>query len=417
MRKLFPFFIAAFLFYVPFSNGEPLTINRFLGTAENDHQLQSHRELVEHIRTSPESTPYVDRIEFRTETEEFDIEKQKYSLRFHPRGWGETKCSKKIFQTTGKAVKAEHDALFNNVLKNRYELVLDFLETLSLLNMKKNLLIVYDDEVNVLRKMSTRDLSFDIRTLVSAEDRYVDLQLDLVKLENKLTGIIEEIKTIAGYYEEISFDEKNLIGPERIEEMIRYIQPVPAPDNVRIRYQKLKTELAENRYQFEIAKNRKYFNFLKLQYDTDDYDEPEKAFSVEVGFNLPFVNPDREDINRRKRNWLDEKLEYEEEKNKASEKIRSLSASLNRLIRQHRILVNRKPESNAEISFKKYMEMEGINPLTLLKIKKSILESEMRLKRIGYLIRRQYIDLMNITGKLSEKPLKNYLSARAEDIK
>ncbi|GEM_PF-2795936 len=331
MRILFLTFVTTFFFSASFANGESLTIERFLATAEKDTQLQSHSELVEYMEASPESTPYIDKIEFRTETDEFDIKKQKYSLRFYPRGWGETELSKKISETTGKSVRAEHESLFGSVLQNRYELALDFLETLSMLNMNKTLLSVYDDEVNVLRKMSVRDLSFDIRTLVSAEDRYVDLQLELVKLENKVTGIIEKIKSIAGYYEEIMFDEETLIGPETIGERIRDIQPVPSPDNIRLRYQLVKAELAENRYMFEVAKNKKYLNFFNLQYDSDKDDSAEKAFSIEVGINLPFVNPDREDINRRKRVWFDEKLEYEKEQREASETIRSLSASLDRL--------------------------------------------------------------------------------------
>jgi len=404
-------FITTFFFSATFTKGESLSLEHFLATAEKDPQLESHSELVGYMEASPESTPYIDKIEFRTETNEFDIEKQKYSLRFYPRGWGESELSKKISDTTGKAVRAEHESLFNSILQNRYELALDFLETLSLLNMNKTLLAVYEDEVNVLKKMSISDLSFDIRDLVSAENRYVDLQLELVKLENKVTGVIEKIKSIAGYYQEVAFDEEKLIGPEDIGKLIRDIQPVPPPNNIRLQYQQVKAELAENRYRFEVAKNRKYLDFFNVQYDADKDESAKKAVSIEVGFNLPFVNPDREDINRRKRVWFDEKLEYEKEQREASENIRSLSASLDRLIRQHRILVSRKPESKAEISFKKYMEMEGVNPLTLLKIKESILESDMRLNRTAYLIRRQYIELMNISGRLSEKPLKNYLSS------
>ena len=415
--KIFILILVSFFVSVPFSHGDPLTINRFLATAESDHQLENHSELLEYMLTAPESTPYVDRIEFRTETEEFDIRKQKYALRFHLRGLGETGCSKKIFKTSAKAVRAEHESLFNSILKKRYELVLDFLETLSLLNMNKELLAVYDDEVSVLRKMSVRDLSFDIRTLVSAEDRYVALHLDIVKLENKVNAVIEEIRTLAGYHDEIMFDDKLLIGPENIGEMLLNLQPVPNPDSIRIRYQRLKTELAENRYLFEKAKNRKYFNFLKLEYDADKEEDMKQAVSVEVGFNLPFVNPDREDINRRKRNWLEEKLEYEDDKRDISEKIRSLSASLKRLVRQHHILSERQPESNAEISFKKYMGMEGADPLTLLKIRESILQSKIRLNRISYLIRRQYIELTDIMGRLSEGPLKNHLSRHAEEIR
>jgi hypothetical protein len=412
--RIFFLTLSISFFSVSFSYAESVTISQFLDTAENDYRLKNHDELVAYFRDAPVSTPYLDKVELRAETEEFNPEKQKYSVRFYPKAWGETECSNRVSETVKKVVRAEHEALFSKAVADRYELALDFLETLSSLNMRKELLLVYDDQITVLRKMSAGDFSFDVSTVVAAEDRYVSLQLEVVELENKITAIIEAIKSISGYHKEIRFDEEGLISPETVGERIRDFQPVSQPDNIRLTHQKLETELAENKYLLETAKSKKYLSFFKVEYDIEKHDELEEAFSFEVGFNLPFVSSDREDIHRRKRNYLEEKLKYEAETRKAYEKISALSNSLNRLIRQHQILSDRKTSSNAEISFKKYMGMKGVNPLTLLKIRESILKSDVQLNRITYLIRRHYIDLMNITGKLAERPLKNYLLVNSE---
>ena len=50
---------------------EPGTI---LSTATKDFQLNSQDELVQYLSTAPRSTPYLDKIELRTETEDFDPE-------------------------------------------------------------------------------------------------------------------------------------------------------------------------------------------------------------------------------------------------------------------------------------------------------------------------------------------------------
>ena len=54
--------------------------------------------------------------------------------------------------------------------------------------------------------------------------------------------------------------------------------------------------------------------------------------------------------------------------------------------------------------------MEGINPLNLLKIKESMINGDIQLNRINYLILSRYIELLDVRGKLSDKPLKNFLS-------
>ncbi|MDM8549667.1 TolC family protein [Desulfobacterales bacterium HSG2] len=408
---------ALFSASLPAQAADKLTISRFLATAREDHQLQNHAELVGYVDGAAyESTSYFDKIEFRTETGEFDIAKQKYALRFYPKTRDEIRCGSKVAETSRKAVRAEHRVLFNRALQNRYGLVLDFLETRTLISTKKELLTVCDDRITVLRKMSVSGLSSDVGTLVSAEEQYVALRMELVELDNKINGITEEIRTIAGYPAEIGFDEKDLIGPERIGEMIPDLRAVPNPDNISLRDQRLKTELAETEYMLERSKNKRFLNFFKLGYDAGDSDEPKRAFSVEVGFSLPFGDSGTKDTTRRKKSYLKEKLKYENEKRRVSEKVRELSTSLERLIPQYRILVSQKSDSNAEISFRKYMKMEGINPLILLKIRESILKSGVRLIQIGYLIRRQYIELMNMTDRLSEDPLKNHISANTEDI-
>ena len=421
MRKILVIILVVYSLFLfsesfPARAADKLTMNDFLATAQDDPRLQNHTELVRYLEAAPESTAYLDKIQFRTESDEFDISKQKYSLRFYPKAWGETRYNTLIAETTRKAVRTEHEALFNRALEKRYKLVLDFLETLSLINLKKRLLMVYNDRVNVLRKLSMSDLSSDASVLVSAEDRHIALQIELVQLENKLTAVVEEIKFIAGHYPEIAFDEDQLIGPEKIEEIIRDIQPGPNPDNIYLREKRYNAELAENRYLLEKTKSKKRISFFKVQYDADDYDRPEKAFSFEMGFDLPFVNSDREDINRRKKNYLEEKLGYENKKRNTSEKITSLSRSLKRLIRQRRILADRRNNSNAEISFRKYMKMEGINPLTLLKVKESILEGDIQLARISYMIRRRYLELTDIMGRLSGEPLRNLISVFMEPI-
>jgi len=399
-----------------FAWSTPLTMRAFLKTTEDDYQLKNHDELSTYLENATGSTPYLDKIEFRTETREFDPMKQKYSLRFYPKGWGETKYNRMTAKVTRKANRVEHEAYFNKALRIRYGLILDYLETMALLELQKKLLAVHEDRVSVFRKQSMSDIYFDLNTLIIAEDEYIKLRLNHVELKNKLTGILHKIKLAANNDQGIDFNTQNLISVDKIKGIINTLKPDPAIDNIYLKDRRLKIEVAETKYNLEIAKSREYISLFKVDYDSDDYGDLDKAVSLTIGFNLPFINPDKEAINRRKVGYMSEKLKYEAEKQENSEKIISLTRSLTRLIDQHAILLNRKTNGNAEISFQRYLKMEGIDPIKLLKIRESILENDVRLAKIYYRILGRYIELLNRCGRLTEGPLRNFISARMEAI-
>jgi|GEM_PF-1057873 len=408
---LISFFLLAFSI-----NAQKLTIDEFLRSADNDYKLKNHSELVDYFDNSSTSTPFLDKIEFRAELEDFEDFDQQYSLRFYPKGWGETKSGNKVAQIKKKENKIEHEEYFNSALEERYELLLSYLETTALLQKHKDLLNVYKDRVTVLNNMAHTAEEFDVITIISAEDKLIDLQLDIVRLEDGLTNITHKIRTVTGKKIEIGFDEKKIISVTDIKKLLPDTEAHPNIDNIYIRNRKLKIELAKSKYELEVAKTRDYISFFKLDYKTEDYKEPNKSFSIGMGFKLPFINPDRDDINQRKADHIEEKLKLEYALRANSEKITSITRSMNRMFAQYDILSERTKSGNAATSFKKYMEMEGINPITLLKLKESMLKSDMRLIKNRTNIRLKYIQLLNVLGKLTEKPIKNYLSSKKEPL-
>jgi len=115
-------------------------------------------------------------------------------------------------------------------------------------------------------------------------------------------------------------------------------------------------------------------------------------------------------MNRRKVTYMKERLKYDEEKRAISEQRTSLIRSLDRLIDQYSILAANKHNSDADVSFKAYLTMDGMDPLNLLKIKEALIKSEMQLVKTGFNIRNRFIELLDLTGQLSQKPVKNYMA-------
>ncbi|MDY6950411.1 MAG: hypothetical protein SWE60_02785 [Thermodesulfobacteriota bacterium] len=393
-----------------------LELNAFLASAEKDYGLKDHRELVNYLENAPGSTPYLDKVEFRTETEDFDIDKQEYTLRFYLKGWGETVSGEKLSERTKEAARIEHEAYFNRALRQRYELILQYLETASLLRLKHEVITLYEDRISVLKKQSGSSLSFDVNALIAAQDAYTDLRLEVTKLESQMSNIRDKINLAAGSEEKILFNEEKMISVEEIGQMIKNLPSDSEVDNIYLRQSKCRVELAEVRYHLEKAKDRDYLSFVEVSYDTNESAALQEAFCVQLGFRLPFITSDREDTNRIKASYLKEKLKYEEEKRATLERVVSLCRSVEGFIRQYHILADMGGRADPEASLKTYMKTKGVDPLELLELRESILKTDIRLNEISYQIRYQFVELMDIVDKLPEKPLKNYISANMEEI-
>lgn len=390
-------------------NKEKLTIDSFIMTAQNDLKLQHQRELTRYLKDAPSSTPYIDRMEFRTETEEFDLEKQKYSLRFYPKGWGETQYTKQVTELASQSCRTEQLNYYNTALKMRYDLVLDYLETSSMIDLKRQLATVCEDRIHVLNKKSAGSLSFDISELIAAEELLTELRLELVGLENKITGLNHQISVAADSQKPVAFDRRRLIDISAIEKKIHELPQEITLNNVKLKDQKDKMDLANSKYMLEQAKGRDYLSYFEVSYDSDDYDDAKKACSIEVAIKLPFINSDQDGVNRKKVNYMKERLQYNEERRALSEKRISMIRVLDRLIQQYTLLEANKKNSNAEVSFKAYLKMDGMDPLNLLKIKESIIKSDIQLEKTAFNIRWRFIELMDIMGSLPAKPFKNYV--------
>lgn len=406
----------AFLLIISlFGDAFSITVDEFLATARDDYTLNRQNEKIGFLNTTSSNTPFLDKIELRTETDEFEATRQQYSLRFYPNGWGETKSGKNVYETTLRCNETERDLVFHQALKRRYTLVVDFLHSRNLLELNKKLLILYEDRIHVLRRKGG-SVDFDINDLIEAEDDYIRMQLKLIELENRKNSIEDEIRLYISKDAAIDFDPKTIAGTESLSKAIQQPGVFPENDHVYVRDSLASCELARCSYDLEKARSRKYLGFFEVHYDNEKRHNSREAVLLELGFRLPFINSDRLDTNRRMLDYLTEKGRHEELKRNLSEKVSLLSEDVKRLLQQYELLKAKKESGNAESSMESYQQLEGVDPLILLKIKESMVERDITLEEIQYAIYTTYIEFLDLTGKLSEKPLKNYLSSLQEEI-
>lgn len=390
-----------------------------LATATNDAQLESMDEFYHYLDTAPRSTPYLDKIELRTKTDDFDTEKQKFSLRFYPKGWGETAATKLLRKTHHQSQKLAYEERFHKVLKDRYDLVIDYLETRTLVNIEKELLVNLEDQIRVLQALGPGNMAFDIARLIDAQDDRTAHQLKRVELEDRLTGLEHWIRQLTGCGGRFSLRTKGLVTVADIRFFVADLsEPIAASSRLHpsLSNRQMRVRLAEEAYHLEVAKNRDLINFFDVSYDLEGRDEIDQAVSLEVAVRLPFIHKDRDDILKRRIKWMEAKIDFAEAAQKWSQKIESTHRRIMRYLDQYDVLTARKKTGEATTSYKVYRQMDGVDPLVLLKIRQSILGNDIRIQKMRFSVLRRFVDLLDLSGKLSVRPLVNYLSAKQEGI-
>ena len=405
------------LFSVQNLKAAEISISDFLATAKQDYLLDHQNEKIDFLNNSSPNTPFLERIEFRAGTSDgtHSSSRQRYGVRIYPTGWGESSAGKKVYETRLDHSTVQHDLLLHQALKKRYILVVNFLHRKNMLALQNDLSVLYKDRVSVLRQ-SQNNINFDFNDLIEAENEYTRLQLEQVSLKESMRSIEGLIQLYLSSDSPVEFDTKSMAGIDVMKDIIEEVNSIPESENVHLRESAVRTELAKNRHQLEESENRRFLSFFEASYDDEERNESDDKFFFRLGIKLPFVNSGRLDSNRRKLAYLTEKGRRKALERILSENQQVFYDDLKRLIEQHEVLTKRKEEMNFEASLKTYSALEGVTPLVLLKIRESMLQNDTILETIRHEFCTTYIELLDVTGALSAKPLRNYLSSGQENL-
>ena len=389
--------------------GKDLTITEYIKTTGEDPRLKNKLEMSGTF-SGAGNTPLLKGVEFRTETKNFDIMKQKYAFRFYFKGLGETKSSNSVLQNYKELYAAEYKVDLIDILLERYTVVLESMEIKKNMELLDSMTTVLEDKVAVLRKMNSISQDTSLTEIVDAEEKITDIELEKIELENRTSAIEVMISEQTGSDSKPAFYNETLLTIDDVEKKILEMEKADHEPDVLVEYRKQRVELAESELQMEKAKTYDFFNYFSLDYDTDDWDTPRNSFSIGLAVNIPGIKNDQVDISRKKADLIEEKMKCETESSENEKSIKSNIRSIKRQIKQYRVLLEKNRDSEASTSLAKYSSIEGADPLTVLKIKERVIKNEMKMQSILFRIYTRYITLLNLTGVLPDNPDENYLA-------
>ncbi|MEZ4525590.1 MAG: hypothetical protein R2941_06685 [Desulfobacterales bacterium] len=393
-------------------------ISEYLSTAAKNAALSFEKESLTFLQNAGNRS-LLEEVEFRVAVDEFERDQQEVAIRFKSRGWSQIRDEKKFNEAVLQSHRAHHDLLMHQALKNRYITVIDWLYHAEMLHLYADLIHLYEDLVQVLKKsagMSDMDPVKLSSELMNTENDLLRVQMEEAELKNRLHFITEEIRRNTGAQGLISLDAEKLITPEKIGKKASEIAAAPAEENAAVRNARTETELANARYDLEKSKNSAWSTFIETAYDLSEKDETDKAFSIEFGISLPIGAVNSPEMKARKTDGIKAKAEYEILHEQRKQSIPALAAELAQLIHHYDVLKQKKQSGASQSLYKLWQKTEGADPLLLLRLRESMIKCDITAKKLIWLIQAKYVELLDISGRLSELPLRNHLSNEKEQI-
>lgn len=315
------------------------------------------------------SFPWIEQYEFRTETRDFNIEEQEYTLRVSPNTPNKRKAQQVLYDHYARMPQFEVQQL-------RCDAYLDFhVDWTSLYLIEENIKLlqqltsIYEDKDLVFQKMiSAADLPID---------KIINHEADKTKLQYSLSELqLQRNQLLARYgYDDVALDFSDFIHANDIATQISR----PLGDIDRIDMNQLAYEQAEiqKELDLEMARKKQYFDFAQIRYQGPYSDLLSERVSLSVALQLPNSGRRKlrvQELQVRQQNLA---LESRKEKQETSNRIALATSSVALSISKHQLYQELREAERSRLSqwSAKLSKRADASPISLLEIEERHIET------------------------------------------
>ncbi|SEQ05593.1 hypothetical protein [Neolewinella agarilytica] len=349
------------------------------GLAAEKHSISSSR------------MPWIEEYELRTETRDFDIDRQEYTFRVSPSTGRKRRALTALYNHQERAPDFEAQESSCDDLADRYYqwLVLYLMDReLDILNRLK---VVLDDRQLVLSRQAG-NLDFDWSKLIGLRQDISDFELRLSRLKTVQARINKELGLKDPFFSFEGFISLSEIGEAFPGNFKKGLDP------------KLDYELATVAHELELekAEQKQFFDFAQLKYQGPHTDELQERFSVGLAFQLP--NSGDKKLKMRELELEVQSLRKEQEVEVATDKEVYEAEVAGWLIEYEHFrfmtATHRKEQEELRLISNQLKKKEGFNPLPLLAIQERAIRNELKLLDVSTDLYQSYLKIRERGGEL-----------------
>ncbi len=388
-----PGVVILFLF-ISFQVHSQFNVDDYLIDESNEFELETIDKQLEMVESSRFSSPLIREVQFRMRLPDFESSPNDYRLRFSPTNPWEKKANKVYKSHLQDQLQSQRNVNFATILARRYQLVVEryFLE-LQLIRADSSIESL-DTQMNLISNEQGNS-----QQLIRLLKRKYKLTLQKERCESDIVNNNIAINRSSEFESGNWTADFKLIPVNEIENLLN--DSLNMGTNILVTNEQNKARLTAQEWNI-----RKTESFSDLGYIQPEFNpNRDNKLGMQIGIEIPIVNPDKPDLERRKLEVLEDQQKVKEKQLKIAEISQLLKASIQSDIKQYRLIL----EYLSEVSQLKSLEYTDVAPLLEIHEFEQVLldDSSDHYERILV----QYIKWLHINGVLSQKPLRNYLKS------
>ena len=340
--------------------------------------------------------PWIEELNVRSETRDWKLRKQSYSLRLRPVSLGERRASSQLYNSwQQELVYLKLDEVYDQVA-DIHELWIDQDCISRQIELKKQIVALLSDVEKVNAKQSLIDAN-KLSLLLAVKSRIAEINngiiLDQKRRYNKLRAISGQVQ---GDYilQADSIDVNGYIQSAK-ESLLATNRPYISNSDL------LDLQVLRNEMELEKAENNRVLDFVSLEYRGPHDNYLEERVSLGMSFNLPFFNGNQLSIAKIKVEQEQEQYKIEKVKQESLAKLTKIRESIFSNVFEYNSYNKLYSEIEAEnLQLISNMERQAIiNPSIKLNHRIQVIENKLSLLKIQESIVKNYLEYLRATDK------------------
>jgi hypothetical protein len=407
--RLFIFYLLAF--FVPsFSTAQnTISTSDFLSKALDNQAILLHERQLDFLKNTDNELPWADQLEFRTETDEMDLNRQEYLMRFRYHTRAERQAQRNLHQSDIQQQELKKADLLEEALLDHYFLLVKYVALDREINLLQQQQLVASDKLTVLQKKAAALSDFNLNDLLNAENRTHELELKKMELEGEFQQLKKTMSIPFGADENIQLDTTDILSITALINKIPLL-PKAVATKSELAQRQLAIEKTGLELEKEKAENNWQLDYVQFKHASRDNLTYVREWSFGMGVEIPLKGNNK----LTKNEIMLERIELENrlalQTISLNERLQKKQQELNLKINQYNLATQQLSDSQLQFSYDNYPQFNDTDPLLLLNIKANILNRQGNLLNIEKDVYLLYLEIIELSGKAVEMPLRNYLN-------
>jgi hypothetical protein len=398
--------IFGLLFFLVFdSDGQNTSTAQILSASLKDNVITILDQSNDRIQLMDYNLPFLEKIEFRTESNRLIADRQEFMLRTSFNNFGEGQAERNKFKAMINKKYAKTALVKNEILSERYDDVMNLIFS----NLKKSDLSDYKthllDKLKILETMLSNGLSIDL-------DDYISIKEEIVINDLKVNNLEADYKSIC---EKINFNIPNeldltyLPTPIQAKEIISGLNP-NFDDHPNIKNYDYDTQLLNANLNVLRTENAKILDFVQAKYTLREDLLLENRFSLGLGINIPWNGSytlKKQDVKIK----LDEVYtEKEIMRSKLKSDFEQSLFLFQQEYEKYQLWQNLKRDTTISMLKDKVIKSGRLDPLKVLVLNETEMKATSKALEHYEALLKLYIKIIKVSGQLFVTPYRDYLN-------